>query len=499
MATDGRVGDAKPIINIDMDKASKEQNLNEDVESGTSPAPGFDLDAIYTSTAADRALIRKQDIRIIPLCAFIYLLCYLDRSNIGNAKVLNANTHNDLLSETRMTNYQYTIALMVFLVAYAIFEVPSNYLLKRISPSRWIAFLMFSWGAITIGLGGVHSYGAVTAVRFLLGVFEAGLFPGLIYYLTFWYRTDERSVRVALILASATLAGAFGGAIAFGIGHMNGVHGLSAWRWLFILEGIPSCLSAVVVLFILPDYPETVKWLSDDERNLALARLKFEGAKGDVAVTWADVKSTLTEWRLYIHYAIYFCISLPFSSLSLFTPSITAGLGYTGLTAQLFTVPPYAVAYVITIVIAYSSDHFNRRGLHSAILALIGAAGFIGSATLPPDSYKSRYGCLIVAASGSFACIPPLLGWLSSNLHSTAAIGLAVALNISFGAPGQIAGVWIYKADEQKIGYPTGHWANAGVLLVVVVGCLGLWAYYAWLNKRIVKGIITGPKRLYKL
>src|SRR4051812_15687188 len=115
---------------------------------------------------------------------------------------------------------------------------------------------MFSWGAITIGLGGVKTFGATAGVRFLLGAFEAGLFPGLVYYLTFWYRSDERSVRVALILASATLAGAFGGAIAYSVGQgMNGVRGLSAWRWLFILEGIPSCVSAALVWFLLPDYP----------------------------------------------------------------------------------------------------------------------------------------------------------------------------------------------------------------------------------------------------
>ena len=117
-------------------------------------------------------------------------------------------------------------------------------------------------------------------VRFLLGAFEAGLFPGLVYYPTFWYRTDERSIRVAFILASATLAGAFGGTIAFGVGHMNGVSNLPAWRWLLILEGIPSCLSSVLVYFFLPDYPETVSWLSPEEKDLAVARLEFEASHG---------------------------------------------------------------------------------------------------------------------------------------------------------------------------------------------------------------------------
>jgi MFS family permease len=127
-----------------------------------------------------RALIWKQDLRIIPLAASIYLLCFLDRSNIGNAKTLNSSSGESLLQTTHTTNYQYTIALMVFLVAYAVFEVPSNYFLKKLKPSRWIAFLMFGWGACTVGLGGAKNYATVTAVRFLLGMFEAGLFPGLV-------------------------------------------------------------------------------------------------------------------------------------------------------------------------------------------------------------------------------------------------------------------------------------------------------------------------------
>jgi MFS family permease len=250
------------------------------------------------------------------------------------------------MTETRMTNYEYTIALMIFLVAYGLFEVPSNILLKKLRPSRWIAFLMFCWGALTMGLGGVNSFATVTVVRFLLGVFEAGLFPGLVYYLTFWYKTEERSIRVAFILASATLAGAFGGAIAFGIGHMNQAGGLSGWRWLFIIEGAPSCISALAVWFFLPDYPEDALWLTENERALAADRLFLEGSKGSAkSLSWADAKQTLVDWRLWGHYIVYFGISTPFSSLSLFTPSITAGLGYKDLQAQLMTVPPYAVAY----------------------------------------------------------------------------------------------------------------------------------------------------------
>lgn len=215
---------------------------------------------------------------------------------------------------------------MTFLVSYAVFEVPSNYFLKKTSPSTWIAFLMVSFGALTMGMGGSRNFATVAAVRFLLGAFEAGtgyllhclqrivmltpcvligVFPGLVYYVTFWYKADERSTRVALFFASATLAGAFGGAIAFGIGHMNQVCGLEGWRWLFILEGIPSVLAGVVVYFWMPNYPETVSWLSPEEKALAQERLGGGASKSsDEGITWANAKETLTEGRLWVHYLV---------------------------------------------------------------------------------------------------------------------------------------------------------------------------------------------------
>jgi MFS family permease len=142
-------------------------------------------------------------------------------------------------------------------------------------------------------------------LRFLLGVAESGLTPGLIFFLTFWYRASERSLRLAFSFASISLAGALGGLIAYAIGHMNGVGGLSAWRWLFILEGTPSCVCALLVWYLLPDYPECTSWLSADEKALAEERLRVEGSQGSSpGLTWKDVKTSLGDWRLYGHYLV---------------------------------------------------------------------------------------------------------------------------------------------------------------------------------------------------
>lgn len=154
----------------------------------------------------------------------------------------------------------------------------------------------------------------------------------------------------------------------------------------------------------------------------------------------------------------------------------------------------------MTLLVSWSADHFNARGIHTAVFSFLGALGFLISAVLPPDYYAQRYGCLIMAAAGTFSCIPPMLGWLTSNVYSTAATGLTIAINVSVGAGiGQIPGVWIYKADEAKRGYPTGHFTNAGLLFFVSVGAVCLRVFYGWKNAQLLRESPNRDVRLYRL
>lgn len=308
-------------------------------------------------------------------------------------------------------------------------------------------------------LGATHNFGGVVAIRFLLGAFEAGLFPGMVFCLTFWYKPEERALRVALILACATLAGAFGGAIAFGVGHVNGARGLEAWRWLFLIEGAPSCAASFLVYILFPNFPETEKWLSPSERELAIRRLEGVGSLGHHKIIWSEARATLTDWRLYLHYLAYISVSVPFSSISLFSPTIVSGLGYEGLQAQLFTVPPYAIAFVVTVLVSWISDRQEARSIGALVSMVIAGISFFVQGTplsilllissvisqnhqgaLPQSSFKARYGMLCVAVSFSFSSIPPLLSWLTANLRNTGAATLAVPLNVSIGQIGQIVG-----------------------------------------------------------
>ncbi|KAI0660270.1 MFS transporter [Cubamyces menziesii] len=415
---------------------------------------------------------------IVPAAMMIHLLCFIDRSNIGNAKVLNRDEGDSLEQTLHITNQQYLIALMVFIVAFTIVQTPSNYMLKRFRPSRWMALMMFCWGVIpcsrlTMLLASVRNFGGLVAVRFLLGAFESGLFPGQVYILTFWYRPEERAIRIAVIVACSSLGGAFGGAIAFAIGRLDGVAGLEGWRWLFLLLGIPSCIAAILCALFFPDYPETVSWLSGEERELATRRIRGVASLGHDKITWKEAKATLVDWRLYAHYVAYISNSVPFSSISLFAPTTVAGPGYKGPDAQLFTVPPYAIGFVVTVTVAWLADRYEKRSIATFCSMLVAGVSFIIQGALPADAFKARYVFLCFGLSFSFACIPPSLSWLTAKLRSTGAMTLAVPLSVAFGQLGQIIGVYIYQ-DSEAPGFPTGHFTNAGFLLegAVIVMCL---------------------------
>ncbi|KAI8719984.1 MFS domain-containing protein [Fusarium sp. LHS14.1] len=430
----------------------------------------------------EKALVRKMDYRLLPVTAIIYLLCYLDRSNIGNARILNSDTGDDIMQALSLTSHQYTIALMLFLVAYFVFEAPSNLALKVLSPKRWLGFLVFAFGAFCMGIGGARNFATVSALRFFLGAAEAGVFPGMIYYLSFWYKPEERAFRIAAFLCSATLAGAFGGCIAYGVGFMNRAGGLQAWRWLFILEGAPSVIMGVCVFFLLPSYPEQCAWLSKEEKAVQSKRLgEFAKVNSKQKITWADAKTTLLDLRLYAHYLAYLGIGCLIGSLSLFAPTIVLGLGFEGLRAQLFTVPPYAAAFLSTIAASIISDRFNSRGLVVTSSLGVCFVSFLILAALPGEQFVARYVILIIGTCGAFSGLPSVNAWVGDNMTNTTAMSLATAFNIAFSGPGQIVGVWIYRPGDKPL-YTLGHGVNAGFAAMSAFLCAGLTVYYRRLN-----------------
>jgi len=257
-------------------------------EAGTAPRTRHEAPAYVQSLSPEERkhvearLVRKIDLRLLPMIILMYVLNYLDRNNIASARLAG------LEDELNLHGTQYQTAVSILFVGYLLMQVPSNLFLNKIGkPSLYLPTAMVIWGTISCATAGVNSYGGLISVRFFLGFIEAAYFPGCLYFLSSWYTRKELGFRTATLYSGSLFSGAFSGLIAAGVvDNMDGLKGLRAWRWLFIIEGAVTIVVAFAAVFILPDFPRTTKWLTDDERALAIWRLDEDIGEDD----WIDSK-----------------------------------------------------------------------------------------------------------------------------------------------------------------------------------------------------------------
>lgn len=255
----------------------------------------LDEEAELAKSVDERALVRKLDLYLIPLIMALYLFSFLDRVNIGNARLYG------LEEDLNLSSNQFQVAVSILFVTYLLFEVPSNLVLKLFTPRRWIAFIAVTWGLIATMTGLVQNYGGLIAVRLLLGVVEAGLFPGLNVYLTFFYSKHELALRVGYLFVSAAIAGALGGLLAYGIGHMDGLEGMSGWRWIMIIEGIPSVILGIITYFALPNDAQSAYFLTKEEKALMEVRRRREygNTASSQEFNKQDMVRAFTDWKVW--------------------------------------------------------------------------------------------------------------------------------------------------------------------------------------------------------
>ncbi|KAG1866133.1 MFS general substrate transporter [Suillus subluteus] len=418
-------------------------------------------------------ILRKIDWHLLPFVTVFYLLSFLDRSNVGNAKVAGMATDLNLIG------FRYNIAAAVFFIPYSFAEVPSNIALKLFRPSRWIPSIMVAWGIVMTLMCLVKSYQSLVVARAFLGLAEAGLFPGVNYYICLWYPRSERSKRIAIFFSAASMSGAFGGLLAYGIERMEGVGGLHGWQWIFCLEGLATVLVATLSFFYMHDYPETAKFLTEPERLCIINILKQDSnhlsSRFDTQFIWQAIK----DYKAYVQIIIYLGLLVPGYAIALFSPTIINELGYSAANAQLLSVPPFVAGCIVTIIFGIYSDKYNLRGpfiIGGALVSLVGYILLYCSVQAGP-SYVGA--CL--AAAGDYPTVAVALAWAGSNAGGDLKRGVVLAMVIGFGNLGGICSSFIY-VDPPR--FHIGHGTIMGFLsLSIVTSLFAMWDYNR-LNKK---------------
>lgn len=410
-------------------------------------------------------------------------LAYLDRSNIGNARI--AGMYEDL----ELYGLRYNTALTVFFVPYALFEVPSNIVLKMIRPSIWISILCFSWGLVMTLMGLVTSYEGLIAARIFLGVTEAGFFPAATYLLTIWYQRYEVQRRMAIFYAAASLSGAFSGLLAFAIEKMDGISGLAGWKWIFILEGLAPVAVSFTLYFLLPDSPETAKFLTKEEREFVVNRIALHTGTGHGRVTNSDkitmsqIKSAFGDWRIWMAILPFWGCSIGTYGFTATVPVVVKELGYTSAHAQLMTIPIYVVAMVSTVIVAFWADHIQQRTPFIIGGFSIGVIGFIAELAIPHPKYPGvTYFFLFLVATGLYCPFTCIVTLIANNLAPSSKRAVGMALLISVGNMGGICGSNIYLA-RQAPKYPVGFGVCLTCCVLGIIAAFILRREYSRQNK----------------
>ncbi|KAL4959355.1 major facilitator superfamily domain-containing protein [Aspergillus stella-maris] len=411
----------------------------------------------------DRRLLWKLDLKLVPWLSLLYLISFLDRTNIGNAKLV------DLQEDLSMSDGQYNAALTIFFVSYSVFEPLTNVLLKRLRPSIFIPIIMVLWGICMMCMGFVHNWAGLMAVRWFLGLTEAGLFPGVGYFLSCWYKRSEFGVRMAIFFSAAALAGSFGGLLAAAIALMDGIGGKEGWAWIFILEGLATIVVGVLSFWMVYDFPDEAKFLSPDDRKRVLRRLaedqqaSAEHEQFKMAYFW----SSLRDWKTYTGMMTYMGADGCLYAFSLFVPTIINELGYTSIHAQLLSVPPYAAAAILTVAVGFIADRTRQRGICNMLVSLLGITGF--AMLLGAKSPGAKYAGTFLGAMGIYPAISNTISWTSNNVEGVYKRGVTLGFVIGWGNLNGIVSSNIYRGADKPDYYP-GHGTVLAYLVLFQLG-----------------------------
>ncbi|KAM0715796.1 hypothetical protein Q7P37_008310 [Cladosporium fusiforme] len=403
----------------------------------------------------ERGVRRKLDTHLVLFVSLLYMLSFLDRSNIGNAKL--AGLENDL----ELSDSQYEWLLTAFYIMYILFEW-MTIMYQLVPPHIYIAICVCAWGVLASLQALATSWGYLLVLRALLGIGEAA-FVGIPIYLSFFFRREELAFRTGLFISAAPLATSFASSLAWAIIKLGNKTGIASWRLLFLIEGFPAILVAVMCYYWLPDSPSVTRWLTRRQRRIATLRLRKEADDGNGTghqssvprhkkkFQWREVLKTMRDPKSWLAALMFFCCNVAFSSMPVFLPTIVNSMGFDPLSSQGLSAPPFLFAFFVVLLTAYLSDHLQSRSIPMIFHALMAFAGYLFLAlagTMQVQSHVLRYLAIYPICSGFFSAVTVIITWTLNNQTSDEGKSTGIAVMNIVGQMGPLVGTRLYPDAE---------------------------------------------------
>ncbi|KAI0202889.1 MFS general substrate transporter [Astrocystis sublimbata] len=411
---------------------------------------GNPIDSIDPS--AERRLRWKIDLHIYPILFVLYIFAYLDRINIGNARI------QGLTEDLNLYGNRYNIALFVYFIPYIILETPSNMIIKKVRPSWYLSALMFGWGIVNMSMGFVKTFGQLVALRFLLGMFEAGFLPGMIYLTSMYYKRHDFQLRMSIIFFGIVISGAIGGLLAYAIAGLDGQFHMRAWRWIFIIEGGATALLSIFAVFLIADWPSECRFLDAQEKVL-LSRIIAADSTAEARMDTLNkqaYKLIFSDWKIWVCSLANFGLGGAPMSITFFIPTILAEFGWTARQAQIHSVPIFVAAAFWMLFISWLSDRSRHRYgfiMFGFVVTIVGFSLLLCQDKLSRDV---KYAALFLIAIGGFPQIPFTLTWLANNISGHWKRAFSSSMEVALGNISGPVMTSVYL-EREALRYPTGY------------------------------------------
>ncbi|KAI9801542.1 MAG: hypothetical protein M1825_003221 [Sarcosagium campestre] len=438
------------------------------------------------SPAEQRRIIHRVDRRLVITTGAMYCISLMDRTNLSAAVIAG------MTEELRLDiGYRYSLVVLIFFIPYVIFQFPATAVVRKLGPRKFLASITLMWGAVMIGFGFVSVWTQMLALRFILGVFEAGFFPGSVYLLSTWYARYDMQKRYSVFYLIGCFASALAGILAYGLMQMKGLADLNGWRWIFIIEGIITCLIGIAGYWLLVDFPEQAhkswKFLNAEEVAFIVRRVTKD--RDDVKAEPFKLSRFLRpalDLKIWGFALIFFATTTVSYAIAFFLPIILRdGLKFSTAKSQCLVAPPYAFAGIMMYGSAYLGDKYHFRGpiiVFNAIMALIGLP-IMGFHT----SNSVRYFGVFLVTAGANANVPATLTYQANNIRGQWKRALCSATLVGFGGIGGIAGSLVFRSQDHP-SYRPGIYAciACNLLIILLVGVLSIYMHLC--NKKQSSG-----------